>query len=113
VSSGSIIFPDQTSYSYSGSKTVKQTAGIATTMDASDDVFSITGNNSFSANGNTIVNTITTPLSRAYNCEWVGSGIISFTYNTNTKGTLDFGNGTCDGDVTIKIGTFTKTITFQ
>jgi len=113
VTSGSIIFPDQTSYSYAGSKTVKQTGGITTTMDASDDVYSITGNNTFSAGGNTIVNTITTPLTRAYNCEWVGSGIISFTYNTNTKGTLDFGNGTCDGDVTIKVGIFSKTITFQ
>jgi hypothetical protein len=113
VSDGSIVFPDQTSYSYSGSKNVKQTAGITTTMDASDDVYSITGNNTFSANGNTIVNTITTPLSRAYSCEWIGSGIISFTYNTDTKGTLDFGNGTCDGDVTIKVGSFTKTITFQ
>ena len=113
VTDGNIVFPDQTSYSYAGSKTVKQTAGMSTTMDASDDVYSITGNNTFSANGNTIVNTITTPLSRAYSCEWVGSGIISFTYNTDTKGTLDFGNGTCDGDVTIKVGTFTKTITFQ
>ncbi|HMH33380.1 MAG TPA: hypothetical protein VK543_10140 [Puia sp.] len=113
VTGGSIIFPDQRSFTYTGTKTVTQTAGISTTTDPTDDVFSIIGNNSFSANGNTLVNTITTPLSKAYSCKFVGSGIISFTYNTNTKGTLDFGSGGCDGDVIIKVGPYTTNVTFQ
>jgi hypothetical protein len=113
VTGGSIVFPDQRAFTYEGTKTVTQTAGVATTMDKSDDVFSIIGNNSFSANGNTLVNNITKALSKAYTCKFIGSGTISFTYNNNTKGTLDFGNGACDGAVVIKVDAYTLNTTFQ
>jgi hypothetical protein len=113
VTDGNIVLPDQRSFSYIGSKSVTQTAGMATTMDASDDVYSITGNNTFSSNGNTLVNNITKALSKAYTCKFIGSGVISFTYNNETKGTLDFGSGACDGDVTIKVDAYTLNVTFQ
>ena len=113
VTNGSITFPDATSYTYSGTKTVTQTAGMSTPTVLTDDIFSIIGNNSFAGNGNSITNTITTPLSKAYTCKFVQSGIISFVYDTNTKGTLDFGNGICDSLVTIKVGNYSKDVTLQ
>ncbi len=113
VTGGSIVFPDQRVFSYEGTKTVTQTAGQLTTMDNTDDVFGIVGNNSFSASGNTLVNNITKALSKAYICKFVGSGTISFTYNNSVKGTLDFGNGACDGAVTIKVDAYTLNTTFQ
>jgi hypothetical protein len=113
VTGGTIVLPDQRSFSYEGNKSVTQTAGITTTMDSSDDVYAITGTNTFSTTGIILVNNITKALSKAYTCKFIGSGTISFTYNNSTKGTLDFGSGTCDGDVVIKVNTYTLDYTFQ
>ena len=113
VTNGNIVLPDQRSFSYEGNKSVKQTAGATTTMDASDDVYAITGTNTFSTTGITLANNITKALSKAYTCKYIGSGTISFTYNNTTKGTLDFGSGACDGDVVIKVNTYTLDYTFQ
>lgn len=113
VTGGNIVLPDQRSFNYEGNKSVTQTAGITTTMDSSDDVYAITGTNTFSTTGITLVNNITKALSKAYTCKYIGSGTISFTYNNSTKGTLDFGSGTCDGDVVIKVNSYTLDYTFQ
>ena len=113
VTGGSIVLPDQRSFSYEGNKSVTQTAGATTTMDATDDVYSITGTNTFSTTGITLVNNVTKALTKAYTCKYIGSGTISFTYNNSTKGTLDFGSGTCDGDVVIKVDAYTLNYTFQ
>jgi hypothetical protein len=113
VTNGNIVLPDQRSFSYEGNKSVKQTSGASTTMDASDDVYAITGTNKFSTTGITLDNNITKALSKAYTCKYIGSGTISFTYNNTTKGTLDFGSGACDGDVVIKVNTYTLDYTFQ
>ncbi|MFI5152582.1 MAG: hypothetical protein ACHQET_04565 [Chitinophagales bacterium] len=113
VTGGQITFPDASTYSYSGNKTVTQTAGSSTLIDPTDDVYSISGNGNFSSNGNTLVNNISTPLSKAYSCKWVQSGIVSFTYNSNTKGTFDFGAGTCDANAVIKVGALTLNVTLQ
>jgi len=114
VTSGKITFPDATFYNYAGDKTIKMTAGMSTPTDPSDDVYSITGSNSISSSaGNSLVANITTVLSKSYTCKHVSSGIVSFIYNNNIHGTLDFGNGTCDDQATIKVGTFTKNITLN
>jgi hypothetical protein len=114
VTGGKITFPNAVYYNYSGDKTITMTAGMGTPADLTDDVFSITGSNSFSSSfGNTLDVTITTTLSKAYTCHNVGSGVISFTYNKKLNGTLDFGNGTCDNQATITVGTMTKDVTLN
>ena len=114
VTGGKITFPNAVYYNYSGNKTITMIAGMSTPSDLTDDVYSITGGNSFSSSlGNTLEVSITTALTKAYICHYVGSGVISFTYNKKINGTLDFGNGTCDNQATITIGTITKNITLN
>jgi len=111
---GKITFPNAVYYNYSGDKTITMTAGMSTPSDLTDDVYSITGSNNFSSStGNTLTVSITTALSKSYICHNVGSGVISFTYNNKINGTLDFGNGTCDNQATITVGTFTKDVTLN
>jgi hypothetical protein len=115
VSNGNITFPDSTYYTYFGTKTVTQTAGESTPTDITDDVYSITGNNYFysSASGNSILDSITTPLTKAEACGYISAGVISFVFNKTINGTLNFGNGTCDSLATINIGPFTDNIILQ
>lgn len=105
VADGKITYPDGTTwYTYSGAKQVKQIGGTSTPFDGSDDVYSITGTNTFASSfGNTLKDSITTALVREASCNWVGSGIVSFKFN-NINGTLDFGDGTCDTKAVIKVG---------
>jgi len=111
VTDGKITFPDAKYYTYAGNKTVKMIAGVATPSDPTDDVYSITGSHTFgSSTGNTLNDSITTALSKAYTCRYISSGIISFTYNGSINGTVDFGNGTCDSLVTVNVGAFNKSI---
>lgn len=111
VTGGKITFPDASFYNYAGNKTIKMTAGMTTPSDLSDDVYSIAGSNTFSSSaGNTLSDSITTLLTKAYACKFVSAGVISFIYNNNISGTLDFGSGTCDSTVTIKVGPTSKDI---
>jgi hypothetical protein len=111
---GKITFPNAVFYNYTGDKTIKMTAGMATPSDLTDDVYSIEGSNTFSSSlGNTLDVSITTTLSKSYICHNIGSGVISFTYNKKINGTLDFGNGTCDNQATITVGTATKEVTLN
>ncbi|PWT77019.1 MAG: hypothetical protein C5B59_05140 [Bacteroidetes bacterium] len=109
ITDGKITFPDATFYNYTGSKTIKMTAGWLTPTILTDDVYSIGGSGSFSTSaGTSIVDSITTLLSKSYSCPFISSGIISFTYDNTLNGTLDFGSGVCDSTVTIKVGQISK-----
>ena len=120
VSGGSIFYPDDSSYSFSGTKTVTQTAGIGST-NLSTYVFSITGNYSITntTTGASLSAKVTTPLVKQESCTnnvKIVSGIESFTYkkgNASLSGTLDFGTGTCDDIATITIGSFTSSVTLH
>jgi hypothetical protein len=113
VTNGNIVYPSDTSYSFSGTKTVAIASGSI--ADVSTLVFSITGNYSISNSyGESLAATVTTALERKKICGYVDKGIVSFTYtkgNTSINGTLDYGDGTCDNTALITIGAFTKTIT--
>jgi hypothetical protein len=111
VINGIITYPSTANYHYSHNKTYVMTAGSATPYDITDDVYSVTGNSSFSVpGGNSIVFTTSTPLVKAVACHNVSSGIVNFVYNGSINGTIDFGDGSCDNLATVKVGTFTKTI---
>jgi hypothetical protein len=115
VTNGNIVFPGDTSYSFSGTKTVSIASGSVTNV--SSLVFNVTGNYKISSSyGDSLAATITTPLEKKVTCKYIDQGIVSFTYTKNTasvSGTLDYGSGTCDDQALVTIGAFTETITIK
>jgi hypothetical protein len=113
VVSGKVTFPDARFYTYAGTRTVTQTAGIGT-LTLLDDSYSVTGVHLFgNSSGASLADSVTTPLVWPVTCNHIVSGIIGFTYTdgtTSLKGTLDYGNGTCDSTATITVGPVTKTV---
>ena len=116
VINGIITYPDATNYHYSHNRTYTMIAGSSTVFDISDDVYSITGNSSFSnSEGSSIVWTIASasPLIKAINCRYISKGVVNFTYNQSVNGSIDFGDGTCDNAATITIGSLQQPITLR
>ena len=111
VTNGKVTYPNGTTwYSYSGTKTVKQTGGLLSS-NFNDYVFAITGAHSYASyTGKTLTDSITTPLVKQAVCKNIVSGVVAFTYNGTVKGTLDYGGGTCDSLATLTIGTQSRTI---
>lgn len=117
VTGGSIIYPNDSSYTFSGTKTVTQTAGIGSTV-LSTYVFSVTGNYTIAntSTGASLSAKVTTPLVKQEVCPNIVSGIESFTYkkgSASLSGTFDFGTGTCDNLATVTIGSFTSSVTLH
>jgi hypothetical protein len=114
VTNGIITYPNTTNYHYSHNRTYVMTAGSNTPFNISDDVYSITGNSSFSASdGSNIVWTINTPLVKAIDCRYIKQGVVGFVYNQSVSGTIDFGDGTCDNAATISVGSIQEPITLR
>ncbi|HTB24267.1 MAG TPA: hypothetical protein VK711_02805 [Puia sp.] len=116
VINGIITYPDATNYHYSHNRTYTMIAGSSTVFDISDDVYSITGNSSFSnSEGSSIVWTIASasPLIKAVNCHYISKGIVNFVYNQSVNGSIDFGDGTCDNAATITVGSISEPITLR
>ena len=113
IINGNITYPSDTSYSFSGSKTVTLDANSNITVPSSW-IFDISGGYGIgSSYGDTLTASVTTPLVHPVSCPHVVSGIVSFTYtkgSSSLKGTLDYGNGNCDSTALITIGNFTKTV---
>ncbi len=116
VTNGIITDPNTTNYHYSHNRTYTMIAGSNTPFDISDDVYSITGNSSFStSDGSSLVWTIVpaTPLIKAVSCRYISQGVVDFVYNQSVNGSIDFGNGTCDNAATITVGNIQKPITLR
>jgi hypothetical protein len=115
VTNGSITYPNDTSYSFSGTKTVVVTSSDNTPSDISSLVFTATGGYSISSSyGESLTATVTTPLERKETCLYVDKGVTSFKYtkgSVSVNGTVDYGDGTCDNSALITIGSFTETVT--
>lgn len=115
VTNGNIVFPGDTAYSFSGTKTISVASGSIANV--SNLVFNVTGNYKISSSyGDTLAATITTPLEKKVTCQYIDQGVVSFTYTKNTasvNGTLDYGSGTCDDQALVTIGAFTETITIR
>jgi hypothetical protein len=113
VTNGNITYPNDTSYSFSGSKTVAFVSGSPSNVASL--VFNVTGGYSISDSyGESLKATVTTPLVREGSCKHIVQGITSFTYtkgSASVNGTLDYGNGACDNLALITIGSFTETVT--
>jgi len=115
VANGGILFPSDTSYSFSGTKTVSIASGSVASINGL--VFNVTGNYAISSSyGDSLTATITAPLEKKVSCAYIDKGVISFMYTKNAdslKGTLDYGTGTCDNQALVTIGSFTETITLK
>jgi hypothetical protein len=111
VTNGMITYPSGKAYNYSHNKTYIMTAGLATPLDITDDVYSITGNSAISNTaGASIVFNTTTPLVKAVSCHNISAGAVSFVYNNAIDGSIDFGSGSCDNLATLTIGNSSSTI---
>lgn len=109
VNSGKITYPDGAFYNYTGTHTLAQTSGIGT-VTLQDDVFSWTGGfTSSSSAGQSLTVNITSPLVKSMACKNIISGEQAFTYNS-ISGSINYGDGTCDSQATLKVGSKTQTI---
>lgn len=111
VTGGKVTYPDGTTwYTYSGNRTIKQTAGIGS-LNYNDYAFAITGAHSYASyKGNTLTDSVTTALVKQATCKNISSGVVAFTYNGTIKGTLDYGSGTCDSLATLTISGQSKSV---
>ncbi|HLK31112.1 MAG TPA: hypothetical protein VKT28_21210 [Puia sp.] len=115
VTDGHIGYQNDTAYSFSGTKTAAVSSSTNTPGDVTSLIFTVTGNYSISNSfGESLTANVTTPLIKKVACAHIDTGVIAFTYTKGTasvSGTLDYGNGTCDANAVITIGSFTKNIT--
>ncbi|MBS1635288.1 MAG: hypothetical protein JST26_05150 [Bacteroidetes bacterium] len=93
-------------------KTLKQIAGFSTKTDETDDEFQITGTaNGKNREGRTFTTSITSPLVKKNNCQYISSGTLELTPDGFKTRTVDFGNGTCDDDATFTVNG--QTVSFK
>lgn len=112
ITNGIFSFPSLTNFHYSHNKTIKIT--LNQIFNPLDDVYTLTGNSNFTASdGSSLVLTVTTPLTRAATCAYIGGGVVSFVYSNDIDGTIDFGDGSCDNSAQLTIGSSTTTITLR
>jgi hypothetical protein len=79
-----------------------------------DDEYSITGSGSGTkANGNTYTVTITTPLIKALNCNWIKQGVMDITPSNKPVRSINFGTGTCDNQAVVTINGTNYNITLN
>lgn len=111
TTNGKLTYPNGVLYTHSGSHTYTQTAG-GTTTTFLDDSWSVTGSGTTKSSLNeSLTVTIKTPLVKTISCGAVVSGVEDFQYN-NISGNLNFGEGTCDRQATLTIGSYNMVINF-
>lgn len=115
VTNGKISYPNDTSYSFSGTKTAVLQIPPSNISDPTTFVFDITGGYTVSDSyGESLTATVSTPLVREETCKNIVQGVTSFKYtngNASLSGDINYGNGTCDNLAVITIGSFTETVT--
>jgi hypothetical protein len=69
-----------------------------------DDVYQLTGEaHGVNSAGADYVYTITTPLKRKLNCQWIATGVLTLQVTGLPLITMDYGDGLCDHDANIII----------
>ncbi len=111
VENGKITAPNGTYWLHNGIRNVTQTAGTATPLNLTDDVFSITGNHTVTnMAGKTRTSTVLEALQKKTACDNIDKGKIKVE-GPNHYAIIDFGDGTCDKLATISIdGRVARTI---
>lgn len=96
LTNGKITFPNGAIFTHSGTRTVRQTAGVGTLI-LGDNIYSvISGTHTVNRpNGTTLTSTIVQPLIKKYACNYISQGQLNL-QGTVLNGILDYGNNECD-----------------
>ena len=95
TASFSAVWPDESTASFSGTRTREWIEGFGTGF-WGDNVYLITGNGTFTGKmGNVFSKETLTPLRRELSCRFIVSGVLQISRNDATA-SLDFGDGSCD-----------------
>ena len=100
--------------SWNTDRTRTMTAGFGNKENPLDDVFEISGTTSgINAAGNPYKFTTLTPIVKARACQWITAGKLKIERAGKLDATIDYGNGTCDDQATVTVGSTTKPITLK
>ena len=106
VENGKLTKPGGNYIMWNQTRTWTQVEGQATPFKPSDDVYNITGSASGTVKDSVTTQysaTITKALVRKFTCRWITAGSVDITKNS-IKGTLDYGDGTCNNEAILTIG---------
>lgn len=114
VANGKVTKADGGVVTWNTDRTRTMTAGFDTPLDFTDDVFEISGTSyGTNASGNAYKFTTITPLVKAVGCQWIKAGKLKIERTGKLDATVDYGDGTCDDQGTVTVGTVTKTVTLK
>ncbi len=96
VTNGKITFLNGAVFTHSGTRTVRQTAGVSTVI-LGDNIYEvISGTHTVNRpNGSTLTSTVVEPLIKKYACNYISKGQLNL-QGTVLNGILDYGNNECD-----------------
>lgn len=96
LTNGQITLPNGAIFTHSGTRTVKQTAGVSTAL-LGDNIYEvISGTHTVNRpNGSTLTSTVVQPLVKKYACNYISQGQLNL-QGTILNGILDYGNNDCD-----------------
>ena len=96
LTNGQITLPNGAIFTHSGTRTVKQTAGVSTAILADNIYEVISGTHTVNRpNGTTLSSTIVQPLIKKFACNYISQGQLNL-QGTVLDGILDYGNNDCD-----------------
>lgn len=117
VSSGKVTAPDNSVFTWNSNIKYEWIAGENTTFLSDglpgilDDVYLITGNyNGVNRAGLSFISNITTPIRKELSCKWPVSGVLQITPQDLPARVIDFGNGVCDNDALVSVGSYSTTV---
>lgn len=112
LANGIITTPENDAISWNTTRTYDQQAGGSTNLDPLDDVYHITGSSDgINSKGVAFTVEITDALVLDFACKWITQGVFKVTPSGMNPRIVDFGEGTCDANVTVTIGKLSIPIT--
>ncbi len=96
LTNGQITLPSGAIFTHSGTRTVRQTAGVSTAI-LGDNIYEvISGTHTVNRpNGSTLTSTVLEPLIKKYACNYISQGKLNL-QGTILDGVLVYGNNECD-----------------
>jgi len=108
-----VIAPNADEILWNSTRTNEWIEGYATTSPL-DDVYSITGTGNGVNHEGTVFNVlITSALIKEIFCRWIKKGTIEISNADGQSALIDYGNGTCDDQATLTIGSKTININLK
>lgn len=100
ITNGKITFQNGDVFTHSGTRTVRQTAGVATATLGDNTYEIISGMHTINRpNGSTLTSSVVQPLIKKFACNYISKGQIELE-GTVLNGILDYGNDECDNFAT-------------